>query len=73
MTLYDPLVRIAGEPDALEAFYRDHIEAVQRFVARRVSDPHVAADLTADGGLSVFYSGDGVGSFCGVSQSNSRR
>ena len=45
---YDPLARIAREPDALEAFYRDHVEAVQRFVARRVSDPHLAADLTAD-------------------------
>jgi RNA polymerase sigma factor (sigma-70 family) len=45
---YDPLERIAREPDALEAFYRDHVEAVQRFVARRVSDPHLAADLTAD-------------------------
>ncbi len=45
---YDPLDRIAREPDALEAFYRDHVEVVQRFVARRVSDPHLAADLTAD-------------------------
>jgi RNA polymerase sigma-70 factor (ECF subfamily) len=45
---YDPLDRIAREPDALEAFYRDHVEAVQRFVARRVSDPHLAADLTAE-------------------------
>ena len=45
---YDPLGRIAIEPDALDAFYRDHVEAVQRFVARRVSDPHLAADLTAD-------------------------
>ena len=45
---YDPLVRIARESDALDAFYRDHVEAVQRFVARRVSDPHLAADLTAD-------------------------
>jgi len=48
VTAYDPLARIASEPDALEAFYRDHVEAVQRFVARRVSDPHLAADLTAD-------------------------
>jgi hypothetical protein len=31
---YDPLDRIAREPDALDAFYRDHVEAVQRFVAR---------------------------------------
>ena len=45
---YAPLDRIAREPDALESFYRDHVEAVQRFVARRVSDPHLAADLTAD-------------------------
>jgi RNA polymerase sigma factor (sigma-70 family) len=45
---YAPLDRIAREPDAFEAFYRDHVEAVQRFVARRVADPHLAADLTAD-------------------------
>jgi RNA polymerase sigma factor (sigma-70 family) len=45
---YTPLDRIGREPDALEAFYRDHLDAVQRFVARRVSDPHLAADLTAD-------------------------
>jgi RNA polymerase sigma-70 factor (ECF subfamily) len=48
LTPYDPLGRIASEPDAFEAFYRDHVEAVQRFVARRVDDPHLAADLTAD-------------------------
>jgi len=42
------LTRIGHEPDAFEAFYRDHLEAVQRFVARRVDDPHLAADLTAD-------------------------
>src|SRR5213078_565615 len=47
-TLYLPLTRIGHEPDAFEAFYRDHVEAVQRFVARRVDDPHLAADLTAD-------------------------
>ncbi|CAN5609492.1 sigma-70 family RNA polymerase sigma factor [soil metagenome] len=45
---YDPLTRIGHEPDAFEAFYRDHVEAVQRFVARRVDNAHVAADLTAD-------------------------
>ena len=39
---------IGIDPEALEAFYREHVEAVQRFVARRVSDPHLAADLTAD-------------------------
>lgn len=45
---YEPLTRIGHEPDAFEAFYRDHLEAVQRFVARRVDDPHLAADLTAE-------------------------
>jgi RNA polymerase sigma-70 factor (ECF subfamily) len=40
--------RIGRDPDLFEAFYREHVETVQRFVARRVSDPHVAADLTAD-------------------------
>lgn len=39
---------IGRDPDALEAFYRDHVEAVQRFVARRVETPEDAADLTAD-------------------------
>lgn len=40
--------RIRTDPDALEAFYREHVDAVQRFVARRVSSPELAADLTAD-------------------------
>jgi RNA polymerase sigma-70 factor, ECF subfamily len=39
---------IASDPDAFERFYREHVELVQRFVARRVDDPYLAADLTAD-------------------------
>jgi RNA polymerase sigma-70 factor (ECF subfamily) len=39
---------IDADPDAFESFYRAHLETVRRFVARRVSDPHLAADLTAD-------------------------
>jgi RNA polymerase sigma factor (sigma-70 family) len=39
---------IASDPDAFERFYREHVEEVQRFVARRVDDPYLAADLTAD-------------------------
>lgn len=39
---------IGRDPDAMEAFYREHIEAVQRFVARRVGSPEDAADLTAE-------------------------
>jgi RNA polymerase sigma factor (sigma-70 family) len=40
--------QIGHDPDAFEAFYREHLGAVERFVARRVSDVHLAADLTAD-------------------------
>jgi len=42
------VAQIASDPDAFDRFYREHVEAVQRFVARRVSDPLLAADLTAD-------------------------
>jgi RNA polymerase sigma factor (sigma-70 family) len=42
------IARIASDPDALEAFYRRHFDAVSRFVARRVRDPHLAADLIAE-------------------------
>ncbi len=49
---FDPR-RIAADPDAFEAFYREHVAAVQRFVARRVADPEHAADLTADIFLAV--------------------
>nr|BFE64564.1 sigma-70 family RNA polymerase sigma factor [Dactylosporangium thailandense] len=38
----------ARSPEAFEAFYRQHVEDVQRFIARRVDDPYTAADLTAD-------------------------
>jgi RNA polymerase sigma factor (sigma-70 family) len=44
----DELPRIAHDPKTFEAFYREHVEAVQRFVVRRVADPHLAADLTAE-------------------------
>ncbi|HEY2354588.1 MAG TPA: RNA polymerase sigma factor [Gaiellaceae bacterium] len=44
----DDLADIATSPDAFERFYRAHVDAVQRFVVRRVDDPYLAADLTAD-------------------------
>jgi RNA polymerase sigma factor (sigma-70 family) len=44
----DELPRIAHDPAIFEAFYRAHVEDVQRFVVRRVADPHLAADLTAE-------------------------
>lgn len=43
-----PVAAIGRDPDAFEAFYREHVRAVGRFVARRVDDPAWAADLTAD-------------------------
>jgi RNA polymerase sigma factor (sigma-70 family) len=42
------LPRIAQDPATLEVFYRAHVEAVERFIVRRVDDPYLAADLTAD-------------------------
>lgn len=39
---------IATDPEIFEAFYREHVEAIQSFVARRVGDREHAADLTAE-------------------------
>jgi RNA polymerase sigma-70 factor, ECF subfamily len=50
------LVEIASDPGAFERFYREHVEAVQCFVARRVDDPYLAADLTADVFVAVIES-----------------
>ncbi len=44
----DDLPGIARDPAAFEVFYRLHVVTVTRFVARRVSDPHTVADLTAE-------------------------
>ncbi|MFF4536823.1 RNA polymerase sigma factor [Streptomyces aureus] len=46
----------ARDPRLFEAFYRAHVDAVTRFVARRVDDPHTAADLTAEIFLAVLDS-----------------
>ena len=45
-----------GDPRLFEEFYRRHVDAVMRFVARRVDDPHTAADLTAEIFLAVLDS-----------------
>jgi DNA-directed RNA polymerase specialized sigma24 family protein len=50
---------IGHDPDAFELFYRAHVEAVGRFVARRVDDPQAAADLTADVFLAAIESARG--------------
>ncbi|MFI1408428.1 RNA polymerase sigma factor [Streptomyces sp. NPDC020707] len=44
------------DPVAFEAFYRRHVDAVTRFMARRVTDPHTVADLTAETFLAVIDS-----------------
>lgn len=51
-----PLTSIARDPAAFEAFYRDHVTLITRFVARRVADPHDVADLTADVFLAAIAS-----------------
>jgi RNA polymerase sigma-70 factor, ECF subfamily len=53
--VHDPR-EIASDTDAFERFYREHVEPVQRFVARRVDDPYEAADLTADVFVAVIES-----------------
>src|SRR3954466_3099716 len=52
--------RIAGDPDAFEDFYRAHLGLVRGFVARRVADPYLAADLIAEVFLAAI---DGAGSY----------
>lgn len=42
------LSRIGTDPELFDVFYSEHLEDLQRFVARRVGDPERAADLTAD-------------------------
>ncbi len=44
----EQLCWIGTDPDLFEAFYREHVEDLQRFVARRVEDRERAADLTAE-------------------------
>lgn len=50
--------QIARVPIAFEEFYREHIERVQNFVARRVRDPQLAADLTAEIFLAAIESAE---------------
>lgn len=62
------LPRIAHDTAAFEAFYRANVEPVQRFVARRVSDPLLAADLTADVFLAAIDTAGGYRADCGLPQ-----
>lgn len=55
MKTVEGVAAIGRDPDALEAFYREHIDAVQRFVARRVENHEDAADLTAEVFLAAIH------------------
>jgi RNA polymerase sigma-70 factor (ECF subfamily) len=65
--LPEPRVRSIGtDPAAFTSFYRAHVDAVTRFVARRVEDPQLAADLTAEVFLAVIEAAERYrGSFGG--------
>ncbi len=52
----DEVNLIGIDPNIFEAFYREYVDDVQHFVARRVYDVHLAADLTADVFLSAIDS-----------------
>ncbi len=47
---------IATQPAEFEAFYREHLPFVRLYLARRIEDPFLVADLTADVFLSVIRS-----------------
>jgi RNA polymerase sigma factor (sigma-70 family) len=50
----EPRVRSIGtDPAAFTQFYRAHVDEVTRFAARRVADPQLVADLTAEVFLAV--------------------
>ncbi|MFT4164663.1 MAG: RNA polymerase sigma factor [Microlunatus sp.] len=42
------IAAIAQRPDEFESFYTEHLDTVRVYLARRVDDPGVVADLTAD-------------------------
>lgn len=50
---------IGTDPDIFEVFYREHVDGLQRFVARRVGERERAADLTAEIFLAAIESAHG--------------
>jgi RNA polymerase sigma factor (sigma-70 family) len=56
----EPAVRSIGtDPLTFTEFYRAHVGVVTRFVTRRVADPQLAADLTAEVFLAAIDAADG--------------
>lgn len=47
---------VATQSDEFETFYREHLPFVRRYLARRVDDPSLVADLTADVFVRVIHS-----------------
>lgn len=50
---------IGADPDIFEVFYREHVEGLQRFIARRIGERERAADLTAEIFLAAIESAEG--------------
>ncbi|MFF3404425.1 RNA polymerase sigma factor [Streptomyces sp. NPDC002659] len=42
------VARIGEDPEAFEAFYREHVQTMLRYAARRSRDPFAAADLVTE-------------------------
>lgn len=57
---------IGTDPELFEAFYREHVEGVQRFVARRIGDREQIADLTAEIFLAAIGSAHRYRARCGT-------
>ena len=49
---------VGTDTEIFEAFYREHVEDLQRFIARRVGERERAADLTAEIFLAAIESAD---------------
>ncbi|WP_241847719.1 RNA polymerase sigma factor [Streptomyces sp. CB02009] len=53
------MARISEDPEAFEAFYREHVQAMLRYAARRCRDSFDAADLVADVFLAAISAASG--------------
>ncbi|MFE7524748.1 RNA polymerase sigma factor [Kitasatospora sp. NPDC057542] len=60
------VARIGEDPEAFEAFYREHVQAVLRYATRRTRDPHTAADLVAEVFLAAISAAGGYRSELGT-------
>lgn len=59
MTPPTPPGSLGRDPDAFEAFYREHLDYVTGYVTRRTRDPAAAADVVAEVFLRVVESTGG--------------